>query len=106
MTPTLNQTAEIVTFRSLPDLSEADVLRAAGALDSVLRTADGFVVRHLSRAPDGLWTDHLIWRDLPSAMSGSAAVMQDAAAAPFMAMIDPASVTMTHARLLLARQAA
>ena len=101
-----NLTAEIVTFRAAPDVSVADMTRAAEGIAAFLVGCDGFVARHLSRAEDGTWTDHVIWRSLAQASAAAERLMADPAAAAFMALIDMASVRMVHAPVAVAQMAA
>lgn len=100
------QTAEIVTFRTHPGTTVDQVARSAAALKPVLARTDGFIARYLSRDDTGLWTDHIIWRDLASALAGAEGIMADPAAGPFMTMIDKASVRLTHAHVVVAQAAA
>lgn len=97
--------AEIVTFRAAEGTDDADLARAAAALEPFLQGREGFVSRHLSRAEDGIWTDYVLWTDLARAKAAAAAIMSEPVAGAFMALIDPESVTMTHAPVVV-RQAA
>lgn len=101
MSPDNTLTAEIVTFRTDPRLDTRAVLASARALDPFLAARPGFLSRHLSRAEDGTWTDHLLWADPASAHAASEALMGEPAAGAFMAAILPDSVAMSHAPVLL-----
>lgn len=94
--------AEIVTFRLLPGIGEAAFVETARALESFLHAEPGFVARRLSRGDDGLWTDHVQWSDLEAAKAAALRVMSHPDAAPFMAAIEPESVSMRHETLRLA----
>jgi hypothetical protein len=91
--------AEIVTFTLTPGTDPDRFARAAAALDPWLAAAPGFLGRCLSCAPDGTWTDHVLWADLPAAMAAAEALPARPEAAAFLAGIDMPSVTMRHAQV-------
>ena len=97
--------AEIVTFRAVPGTDDTELTQAAVALEPFLMTRAGFVSRHLSCGADGTWTDHVVWSDLGLAKAASEALMSEPAAGPFMMLIDPASVVMTHAPVMVSQAA-
>jgi hypothetical protein len=89
--------AEIVTFRLFAGTTP-DAFRAlAQATGPAVARQPGFLRRTLSADPDGLWTDHVEWTDMESAMAAATAVMADPAFAPFAAAIDMQTLTMRHA---------
>lgn len=90
-------TAEIVTFRARPGISPQDMRMRAEALGPWLAACPGFLSRHLSLADDGTWTDHVIWAQADQAKSAGDKIMAEPSAASFIATIDGASVTMSHA---------
>ncbi len=89
--------AEIVTFRALAGADPAAMGAAAAGIAVWLGSCPGFVARTLSGAEDGIWTDHVVWNSLAEALAAAERIMQEPAAAPFMALIDPACVTISHA---------
>jgi hypothetical protein len=91
--------AEIVTFRLLPGVAEADFRAAAAASMTRIAAFDGFVGRTLSVDDGGLWTDHVTWTNLDRAMAAAAEVGRDPELAPFIAAISPEGMTMTHAEI-------
>lgn len=93
--------AEIVTFRLNATATPDAFLRAARGTGDALRAAPGFLRRRLTLGADGVWTDWVEWRDAATARAAANAVMQDPAFAPFMAMIDGATVTMRHDAICL-----
>ena len=95
----VGQVAEIVTFRLADGTGEAAFLEAARATGPLLAASPGFVLRHLSRSEDGLWTDHILWASLADAQAAAQAVMADPRALPFLQAIDDASMSMRHATL-------
>lgn len=94
--------AEIVTFRLIAGTEPPAFLQAARATEPLLRAQPGFLRRRLTCDADGLWTDHVEWRDLATAQNAAAAVMRAPAFGPFMALIDGPSVTLRHATIALA----
>jgi hypothetical protein len=95
----LRTVAEIVTFTLAPDTDPDAFARAAAALDPWLGATPGFLGRCLSCAPDGLWTDHVLWADLAAATAAAEALPARPEAAAFLAAIDPSCVSMRHARV-------
>lgn len=86
---------EIVRFRLQAGAETAAFLRAAESTGALLRRCRGFVRRMLTE-DQGHWADLVEWQDRAAAMAAAEAVMQAPEFAPFMAMIDPASVSMDH----------
>ena len=91
------EVAEIVTFRLNAGASRPEFHQAAQAITPALERTGAAKLRTLSVDADGLWTDHIIWTSMTGAKDAAALVMQDPAAAPFVAMIDPQSVQLRHA---------
>ena len=89
------QVAEIVTFRLTPGTTAEAFTRAARATEPLLRAQPSFLRRRLTQGSDGTWTD---W----AANAAAETVMQAAAFAPFMALIDGPTVTMRHDTIALA----
>ncbi|AZL57959.1 hypothetical protein EI545_03365 [Tabrizicola piscis] len=98
--PMTGPVMEIVTFRLVAGATDTAFLAAAQGTADPLRTQPGFQGRTLTRAADGLWTDHVLWASMTEAMAAAEAMMADPAFAPFMALIDGPSVTMQHAPVL------
>lgn len=96
MTPTH---AEYVTFHLNPDAALDEFLAAARATDAILSNRPGYLARHLSRGPDGRWTDCVLWADAASAMAAGEAIMSDPRAASFMAAIASEGMEMRHETL-------
>jgi hypothetical protein len=106
MTVPFDSVVEIATFRTQAQVRVADVVIAAQRLDAFLGACPGFVARHLSCGADGIWTDHVLWTSLGAAEEAGRRVMDDPRAAPFMALIDAASVAMRHDPVLHLQRAA
>ena len=92
--------AEIVTFQLKKDAETTAFLDAATKMDPFLKGTGAVLARTLSKDPQGVWTDHIIWRSLATARATAAQMMADPVAAPMLQMIDPEQVRMSHAPVL------
>jgi hypothetical protein len=54
----------------------------------------------LAEAPDGTWTDIVTWAGLAEAEAAAQAVMAEPEFAPFVALIDMESLSMSHSTLV------
>ncbi|GAA6175052.1 hypothetical protein [Sulfitobacter pacificus] len=91
--------AEIVTFRLNEGADPTAFVTAARAIEPMLKASGNVLSRTLSCDKDGMWTDHVTWTTMEAAKSTAEAMMADPIAAPMMQMIDPAHVSMRHARI-------
>lgn len=91
--------AEIVIFRLADGTGEAAFLEAVRATGPLIAATPGFLVRHLSRSGDGLWTEHILWKSLAEAEAAAQVVMADPRALPFLQAIDSQCMWMRHATL-------
>ena len=98
-------TAEIVTFRALPGISRETLRERAEAIGPWLAACPGFLSRTLSLNDTGTWTDHIVWASPDQAKAAGEKLMNEPSAAPFMAAIDGASVTMSHAPVVIRQTA-
>jgi hypothetical protein len=98
--PAAGPVLEIVSFRLVAGTTDAAFLAAAKGTATALQAQPGFVRRSLTRAEDGIWTDHVLWSSQPAAMSAAEAMMAEPAFAPFMALIDGPTVQMRHEPVL------
>jgi len=89
--------AEIVTFRLVDGADSAAFIQSAEGMKPFLDSTGAVLSRTLSADEDGLWTDHIVWTSMAAAKTAAAQVMSRPEAAPFMALVDPDSVTMRHA---------
>ena len=94
--------AEVVSFRLMAGIDPAAFARAARRTEALLRATPGFIRRRLVQAENGQWTDWVEWQDLTTAHAAAEAVMVAPEFAPFMAMIDPATVAMRHDAVIVA----
>ncbi len=87
---------EVVTFRLVPGVTDAQFLAAASGTEVALAAQPGFVRRTLLRDDTGLWTDAVEWQGLTLAVAAARAVMADPGFAPFGAAIDMTTLRMQH----------
>lgn len=99
-TPAPHRIVEIVTFRLINGVPVDQFLAASKGTEAALRGQPGFIARRLVQTPDGAWTDLVEWNDLETAKAAAEAVMQDPAFGPFMALIDPDTVALSHGALM------
>ena len=100
----MTTTAEIVTFRLHPNADPGAFVSAARDMAPFLTKAGGMIRRDLSVDANGLWTDYILWTSLEAAKSAADQIMQQPAAAPFVAMIDGSSARMQHAAVHLQQE--
>ncbi len=102
----MTQTLELVTYRTLPSVSEAAFLKESGKLAGWLRAQPGFQYHSLTRRDDGEWIDMVYWASAEEAKASSDKFMADQKDSAFMAAIDPDSVAMAHLAVRVATPAA
>jgi hypothetical protein len=102
MNTEMNTTIEIVEFR-LARGTGADFVAANRPVNDWLAAQPGFVSRQLAERDDGSYIDILVWSDRSAAEAAAGAVMAVFGEADAMTMIDPESVRMAHAPLLMSR---
>lgn len=93
--------AEIVTFRLIDGINPETFTKAAEAMLPFLRGTGAMTGRILSCDPDDQWTDHLTWTSQEAGQSAAKAMFDRPEAAPFIQMIDPATMSMRHAPIKL-----
>ncbi len=91
---------ELVRFRLAEGADREAFARSARTLDGLVKSWPGFVSRTLSGSDDGLYTDHIVWRDMAAAEAAARALPAAPEAAPFMAAIDMTSVEMSHSPVI------
>ena len=87
---------EIVTFRLQSTADRDAFAEAAADMSPFLRSTGAVLSRTLSVDEHGLWTDHIVWKNMATARETAARIMQEPSALPFMALIDPGSVDLRH----------
>ena len=96
---------EEVRFKLAEGVEDAAFLSQIDAMRPWLMAQGGFVRRRLSKGDDGTWLDHLEWASMDEARAAGQALMGEPSLAPFMACIDPASVSLRHSPLAAAQDA-
>lgn len=95
---------EVVQFRLVPTVSEADFLLMAETASDYLKSCSGFVRRHLSKGDDGVWIDYVEWSNLSAAKAAAETFCQQPSLNGFMQAIDMASVAMRQNELHIATE--
>lgn len=96
--------AEIVTFRLQDHADPAEFAKAADGMTPLLADTGAVLTRTLSRDANGLWTDYILWTSMAAAEAAASELPSRPEAAPFMSMIDPATVSMRHATVLFQQE--
>ena len=96
----MNTTIEIVEFR-LGRGNGAAFVAANQPLNDWLRAQPGFVSRQLAERDDGSYIDVLVWVSRADAEAAAGKVMAVFGEADAMTRIDPESVRMAHAPVLM-----
>lgn len=100
-TPKQGSIIEIVSFRLAAGMGDDEFIQAVKASSGFIQKQTGFIARRLSKADDGLWTDHIEWASLANANAAAESFMIEETLAPFMAAIDPMSINMSHNELIV-----
>jgi hypothetical protein len=87
---------ELVQFSSITGATEADVAAAAESVEGLLRAQPGFMARLLTSVGNASYIDAVHWRSLQDALAAAKVVERSPLAKRFLAIIDPASVRMSH----------
>ncbi len=98
---TAQTVAEFVTFRLNAGVSDQSFLAAAAQTRTFLDSSGGMIRRSLTKDVSGMWTDHILWISMDIAKSTAEIAMQHPDFAPMMSMIDPGSVELRHAPVLM-----
>ena len=93
-------TIEIVEFR-LGRGTGAAFVDANQQLNDWLKAQPGFVSRQLAERDDGSYIDVLIWSSRAEAEAAAGQVMAAFGEADAMTMIDPQTIRMSHAPVLM-----
>lgn len=88
--------AEIVTFKLVDGVSDAQFVEISKASEDFVRSAPGFISRQLSKGDDGVWTDYVLWRDMESALTVGKAFPEQPFAAGLMGAITSGSEQIRH----------
>ena len=92
-------TIELVTFRLTPGTNRDVFLSEAKRGEALIRSQPGFRARMLTEGPNGTWSDIVTWDSHTAAQTAAETLMANPDFLAFCALIDPASVQMTHSTL-------
>jgi hypothetical protein len=95
-TTTQRPILEMVVFKTVPGVADADLLRASDAVQAWLAEQPGYLHRELAKGEDGRWVDLVHWTRMDHALAAAEQITQQSCAADFMQMLDGASIQMVH----------
>ena len=93
-------TIEIVEFRLGRGTGEA-FIAANAPLNAWLKAQPGFISRQLAEREDGGYIDIVIWSSRSDAETAAGKVMDQFGDSDAMTMIDPQSIRMSHAPVMM-----
>ncbi|RJT35285.1 hypothetical protein D3227_21955 [Mesorhizobium waimense] len=96
----MTETLEIVSFRLMPG-ARAGFVAGNGVVTDWLAQQPGFLSRQLAEREDQSWVDVVRWQSLEQAHAAAARIMAEIGDCEAMQAIDPASVDMGHAAVVL-----
>jgi hypothetical protein len=96
----MSASLEIVRFRI--HATAAAFIATNAEVNAWLSRQPGFVRRTLASDPDGNWTDVVTWLSHVDALAAGEKFMAELGASPFMSMMVPETVSMSHAEIHLA----
>ncbi len=85
--------AELVKWRSKPDVSAATMIAAVDRLLPDLQKLPGFISQTLYQGKDGLWVDLYFWETEEQAIASLGLMEGKTSFSELMALIEPDSVT-------------
>jgi len=88
--------AEIVTFKLVDGVSDAEFVEISKASEDFVSAAPGFISRQLSKGDDGVWTDYVLWQDMDSALAVGKAFPEQPFAPDLVGAIASGSEQMRH----------
>ena len=95
-----NRIVELLTYRLQPGHDTTGFLAVVAATAPVLHGQPGLLDRSLTCDDAGIWTEVIRWTSQAHADAAGQAIMADPGAAPLMAAIDMASLTLRFQPLL------
>ncbi len=87
---------ELVLFKPKPGYSNDEIQAAAGKLEPILESYEGYIGRKLALSDDGLWMDLLYWTDMENAEKASNQIVNNSIAQEVFALIDESTMTLQH----------
>ncbi|WP_166418470.1 hypothetical protein [Cochlodiniinecator piscidefendens] len=91
----MTNTLERVTFRTLPNTNEADLMAAVETSGNWIKAQPGFHYRTLIKTDDG-WEDLAFWSDEAAAKAASETFMDAPENVDYIKLIDLNTVVMTY----------
>jgi antibiotic biosynthesis monooxygenase (ABM) superfamily enzyme len=98
----MTESLEIVTFRLKPGTEAGFVANNRVMMDWLARQP-GFLSRHLGKRDDGTWVDVVRWQSMEQAQAAADRIMAEIGDSEAVQAIDPATVDMRHAEVVLTR---
>lgn len=95
------QIIETVEFRAANGVDQSTLTAAMAALETYTTQSGGLLDRHVSCSEDGLWFEHVRWENIDAANRAKDGFMASQEGQALMALIDPETVVMRHAPLVL-----
>ena len=92
----MSDTIELVTFKTIPGVTPADLVAAAEPIGAWARAQPGFRYRSLSVDGNEQWRDIIYWDSMDNARRASEQFMDVHGDSAFLALIDAESVVMNH----------
>ncbi|MGB2832836.1 MAG: hypothetical protein WBC07_07760 [Methylotenera sp.] len=87
---------ELVTFSVNKGVTGAQIKLAAKKVTPTLKKLNGFKSRSFVHDHNGKWVDIVYWKNMKSALSASALMMENETALLFFSLINPKDMTMMH----------
>lgn len=88
----MTEAMEITTFHLSRGVTMRGFIAANADVDAWLRQQPGFIMRRISRRPDGLVTDMLLWASARDAERAASGIVTELAGSPVHAAIDQSTV--------------
>jgi len=96
----MSNNIEVVTFKVLPQVGEAQLTATNNAMEDFLNEQPGFLYRSLSNDGDGNWFDIIYWQDDQCAQKAASAFDSSDICQQLMPLIDMASCKKINMRAL------
>jgi hypothetical protein len=96
----MDDVLELVTFKTLPGVTDEQVVATADALQRDVEPLEGYRARRLLKAEDGTWVDTVRWTSMAAAHAAAEVIESKPSAQAFMEITDVESIRMLHAHPL------
>ena len=91
---------ELVTFKTLPGVTDEQVVATADALQRDVEHLAGYRARRLLKADDGTWVDTVRWTTMEAAHAAADLIESKPSAQALMELTDVESIRLLHAHLM------